>query len=41
MLLMRLAPGRYLVSATAKQGKQTRWVTVPSRGNVDANFYWG
>jgi len=41
MLLMRLAPGRYLVSATAEQGKQTRWVTVPSRGTVDANFYWG
>jgi hypothetical protein len=41
MLFVRLLPGRYRISATTDDGVLDRWVTVPSRGGVDVNFYWG
>lgn len=40
ILLMRVAPGRYLVTATADQAKQTRWVTVPAHGRAHLSLHW-
>jgi hypothetical protein len=39
-LLARLAPGHYEVRATYAGNTQTRAVTVPATGHVEAPFYW-
>ncbi len=41
ILYLRLAPGRYRISATVDQHALERWVTVPAHGGASVNFYWG
>lgn len=40
LLLAKLPPGEYRVSATAAGQQQTRNVTVGDQGQASLNFYW-